>query len=58
MQALRVDVSVLNSFVKNLGGTTLPNLLDGDTLSFTPNRESFQYGGAIWAGAISMQFNL
>lgn len=41
---------------QNLGGVSLPNLLDGDTLSFTANRGEFEYGGAIWAVSLSFQY--
>lgn len=42
---------------QNLGGLSLPLLLDGDTLSFTANRGDFAYGGTIWAMSFSFQFN-
>jgi|GEM_PF-1877939 len=41
---------------QNLGGFSLPNLLDADTLSFSTNRDSFEYGGAIWAFGVSVQY--
>lgn len=41
---------------ENLGGLSLPNLVDGDTLGFSSNREAFSYGGAILAGGISLQY--
>jgi long-chain fatty acid transport protein len=40
---------------QNLGGFSLPNLLDEDTLSFSSNREAFEYGGAILAVGLSFQ---
>jgi len=40
---------------QNLGGFSLPNLLDADTLSFSPNRESFKYGGSIYSLGFSFQ---
>ena len=40
----------------NLGGFSLPNLLDADTLSFSPNREEFTYGGPIPALGLSLQY--
>jgi long-subunit fatty acid transport protein len=40
---------------QNLGGFSLPNLLDGDTLSFSSNREAFEYGGTILAVGLSFQ---
>jgi len=40
---------------QNLGGFSLPNLLDQDTLSFSENRDEFQYGGAILALGLSVQ---
>jgi len=40
---------------QNLGGFSLPNLLDQDTLSFSENRDQFQYGGAILALGLSVQ---
>lgn len=40
---------------QNLGGFSLPNLLDADTLSFSANRDEFQYGGSILALGFSMQ---
>lgn len=42
---------------QNLGGLSLPNLLDADTLSFTANRGDFAYGGTIWAASFSFQFS-
>ena len=41
---------------QNLGGLSLPNLLDADTLTFTANRGDFAYGGTIWAASFSFQF--
>lgn len=40
---------------QNLGGFSLPNLLDADTLSFSSNREAFEYGGPILAAGLSLQ---
>ncbi|AKO52442.1 hypothetical protein ABA45_08415 [Marinobacter psychrophilus] len=42
---------------QNLGGFSLPNLIDADTLSFTSNRDSFKYGGTILAFGLSAQYN-
>lgn len=42
---------------QNLGGVSLPALLDGDTLTFTANRGPFEYGGSIWALSFSFQRN-
>jgi len=42
---------------QNLGGFSLPNLLDADTLSFSANRDTFEYGGAILAFGMSVQYN-
>ena len=41
---------------QNLGGVSLPNLLDQDTLTFTANRGDFEYGGAIWAVGVSFEY--
>lgn len=41
---------------RNLGGVSLPALLDADTLTFTANRGAFTYGGAIWAVSFSFQY--
>ena len=40
---------------QNLGGVSLPALLDADTLTFTANRGDFEYGGSIWALSFSFQ---
>jgi long-chain fatty acid transport protein len=40
---------------QNLGGFSLPNLLDGDTLSFSSNQEAFEYGGPILAVGLSFE---
>jgi long-chain fatty acid transport protein len=42
---------------QNLGGLSLPVLVDGDTLGFSPNREPFGYGGAILAAGVSLQYS-
>lgn len=42
---------------RNLGGLSLPNLVDADTLGFTASREPFSYGGAILAGGLSFQYS-
>ncbi len=39
----------------NLGGVSLPVLLDANTLSFGPNRSPFQFGGSIRAVSIGLQ---
>lgn len=41
---------------RNLGGVSLPALLDADTLTFTENRGTFAFGGAIWALSFSFQY--
>jgi len=41
----------------NLGGVSLPNLRDADTLGFVPNRGEFEYGGAIYALSFSFQYD-
>lgn len=42
---------------ENLGGLSLPNLIDADSLGFSPNREGFSYGGAILAAGVSFQYS-
>ena len=39
---------------RNLGGLSLPNLEDEDTLGFTSNRDDFEYGGLMWSRGISL----
>lgn len=41
---------------QNLGGVSLPNLPDADTLSFVANRDTFTYGGAIKAFSLGVQY--
>jgi len=41
---------------QNLGGVSLPNLVDADTLGFVPNQEAFTYGGNILAVGFSFQY--
>ena len=43
---------------QNLGGVSLPALLDADTLTFTANRGDFEYGGSIWAAELLLPAQL
>jgi hypothetical protein len=40
---------------QNLGGFSLPNIIDANTLSYSPNREDFQFGGYALAIGGSLQ---
>lgn len=41
---------------QNLGGASLPNLIAPDTLSFSPNRSPFTFGGDITAVSVAVEY--
>ena len=42
---------------RNLGGVSLPNLVDANTIGFTPNRGPFSFGGQLRTFGVSAQYS-
>ena len=49
------DRPIAEGVSANLGGVSLPNLVNPTTLGFVPNRGDFAFGGTIWTLGLGVQ---
>lgn len=42
---------------RNLGGVSLPNLVNANTIGFPSSRGPFSFGGRVWTFGVSAQYS-